>query len=85
MLTYASGCDRHEISSVHYKIQNSSSKLSLLEKKYKIKNFKQSRNPKNYPIKVRSNVIRLWGDIDSGAKDLDFLFIDEDLYPLPIF
>jgi len=85
MLNYASPCDIHEIDSVHSKIINSCNKLSALENQYKIKNYMESRNPESYPYIIRSVVIRLWADIDSGAIDLDFLFIDEDLYPLPYF
>jgi hypothetical protein len=81
MLDRAWQVDLSEISRVHDNYQTYSHQLSLLEKKYKITNYYDSRNLKNYPENERHNAARLWRVIESCSDDVDFLFIDEDLYP----
>ena len=80
MLSKATSADLVEISKVHKKIKTTSDKLSLLERKYKIRNFRDSLNVNNYPKHIRPKVAKLWYYFKQGASDLDFLFIDEDYY-----
>jgi len=80
MLYYATELDRFEIDELDQKVKNHSEKLTLLEKKYRISNYNESRNIQRYPITERANVIKLWNSIEEISDDLDYLFIDEDLY-----
>lgn len=81
MLEFRSECDDLEITRVHDEILSPSLQLTELENKYHITDFNSSKNIKNYPQHERAKVLRLWSDVYRGAMDLDYLFIDEDLYP----
>jgi len=80
MLYYATELDRLSIDELDQKVKIHSEKLNLLEKKYRIKNYKDSRNIYKYPVTERANVLQLWKLLEDSSDDLDYLFIDEDLY-----
>lgn len=80
MLSKSTEVDRFEIDKVHNAIKQSCDELSSIEKKYKIKSYRDSRKIHNFPLEERANILRLWQIIFRSADELDFLFIDEDLY-----
>ena len=80
MLSYATDLDLTEIDHLNKNVKDTSQELTTLEKKYNIKNYKESRNPQKYPENERAKVIYLWNALTKRSEELDYLFIDEDLY-----
>lgn len=79
-LAKLSDSDKTALDCVDQSISSTSRLLDLMEKRYRIKDFKQSRKLYKFPKRQRIKAAALWKKFETEVDQLYYTFLGEDLY-----